>query len=149
MWWKVAEAHRKSTGHAFGRLHKGRKQGGCYLGIAFNTILSTFFSECRFLTQLKFPKLAPVLSVTLPSMVETACTIDISLPSRYSIYLSFSGLQTLSLHWASVPLLVPLLLITGPWKNLMTSHHFHSSLRLEEPYGKCLVEPYLSFLSSA
>lgn len=68
-------------------------QGGCYLAVVFNILLSMllFFSECRFLTQVKYPELALVLSVTLLSMVETACTIDTSLPSRYSIYLFFSG----------------------------------------------------------
>lgn len=71
---------------------QNERQGGCYLAMVFNILLSMLlFSECRFLTQQKYPELALVLSVTLLSMVETACTIDTSLPSRYSIYLSFSG----------------------------------------------------------
>lgn len=98
-------------------------------------------SECRFSTQPIFQRFALGLSVTLLPMVEKVCTINTSLHSMYIIYLSSSGLQILSLHWVSVPFLVHSQLITGPGINVMTSHHIHFLLHLDELYGKLHTEP--------
>lgn len=92
----IAEASReKNRTCIYGLYKRGKGQEGIILEwylILYSHVVVFFFSECRLLIQPMFRKFALGLCVTLLSMVEKVCTINTSLPSMCTIYLSFSGL---------------------------------------------------------